>query len=519
MDKKSKGKLGTQIDRDATKNSSFHKSHKNVAEKVRLNIPSTTECCAVDTTGQTQFNTACTNSVLVTDDLKSSEKCTENTLRRKSQDIDDSAKPVICDSSFSSLDHENFVINCMKRWKNQCITWDPARVLKSSTERKRTPHYSTLEGIPEHCIVNGVWPTQSENSSRKLENLLRVFIYFSRELHGKEWSLRSLELCENLTHVTLVRCGLASLHGIQCCRNLKHIDVSQNKISSLSLDGMFRIKSLVAASNRLTSTNGVQGCTGLVHCDLSNNNITKITGVEDCIDLTHLNLSNNQLIKLSGLENSKHLIFLELSNNHLSSMHGLNACGLLRYLDVSSNNFMKLVFEQLGNLVLLDRLNLSRNNISEVKLDPETSYVWLPCLTQLDLNRNKISEETFQVTTLKTMPLLQMVDFSENFIADSETLTESVKNLPNSVQFNFVSTEAIENPRFLKFLDAAPDSGLVSLKTVAQNIVSYKHLLSSEKSESLTLHKVPREDQFKPDFVTNHCDYLVKHSELAAKHR
>ncbi|XP_078484230.1 uncharacterized protein LOC101243342 [Ciona intestinalis] len=411
MDKNFKKKLGVQVDSDAaTKSSSFHESHENVVGKVQFNTPSTTEeCCVVDTAGQTQFNSASTNSVLVRDDLKSSESYIENTVRRKSQDIDESAelKPANCDSSLSSLDRENFVINCMKLWKEQCITWNPARVLEHSTERKRTPHYSTLEGIPERCIVNGVWPNHVENSSRKLENLLQVFIHASRELHGKEWSLRSLESCENLTHVTLVRCGLASLHGIQCCRNLKHIDVSHNKISSLPLDGMFRIKSLVAARNHLTSTNGVQGCTGLVHCDLSHNNITKITGVEDCIDLTHLNLSNNQLIKLSGLENSKHLVFLELSNNHLSSMHGLNACGLLRYLDVSSNNFMKLVFKQLGNLVLLDHLNLSRNNICEVKLDTETSYIWLPCLTQLDLSRNKISEDTFQVSTLKTMPQLQ----------------------------------------------------------------------------------------------------------------
>nr|XP_039252847.1 leucine-rich repeat and IQ domain-containing protein 1-like [Styela clava] len=294
------------------------------------------------------------------------------------------------------------------------------RLIRISSAAKRLPPFSQEE------IFNGSYQTTECRINKKalsFEQIKCVFLTGIQE--GR--NLSSVSNCAYLTHLTVQNCGLLSLENMQSCPCLKFIDVSHNSINMISCNGMKQLQYLDVSCNRLTSIHGVDGCHGLLYFNLSHNNITKISGLDDVINLLNLRICNNQLINISGLCCCENLLYLDISENHLTNLDDLEDCKLLLSVIASGNNLERLGQRFLGNMVLLSRLDVSRNSLQDLDL---TENTWLPFLTDLDASINRIGssqDSDLQADFSIVMPFLSNLNLSKNLISNAKELTSLMK--------------------------------------------------------------------------------------------
>ncbi|XP_076818906.1 uncharacterized protein LOC143464800 isoform X1 [Clavelina lepadiformis] len=453
-------------------------------------------------------------------------------------------------------------------WRNKCQRWQDARsevvakphlrrTIRKSSAAKRMPP------ITEDEIVNGKWPHYRELPEvRDLHTLSRLFL---SNLSQSGRNLTQIQRCANLTHLTLLSCGLVSLEGLQSCPTLKHINVSNNRISVMSCDGMKRLETLVAVSNSLTSIHGLDRCRELQLIDLSRNNITKVQGLESACSLSHIRLSDNQLLSISGLSAVSSLLTLDISRNNLSSLDGIENCALIRSIVASNNCFDEIPLQSLRNAVLLAHLDLSQNSIKALKL---SLTVWLPSLIELDLHQNQINLENLNFDP-STAPSLMRLNLNQNLVSDFELLCKGLESFSSfselSLSENLLTKDQemrahelakscgfdvlfwdlndtrlrSSNPQLevMKQFFALPftrcaslqvSHGSEELKKLGTHLNKYLELVSAEKEDARSLSgwkvKNKIDEDFEilvmpPDIFAYHCDYLKKHLAIAAKHR
>lgn len=212
---------------------------------------------------------------------------------------------------------------------------------------------------------------------------------------GGPLSLRSLFLRDNLID-ELTRGTFAGGQIPQ----LENLDLSGNgmsKISGGALIGLPQLSQLRLARNRIgrLDSDVFEGTEKLRLVDLTDNYLTEFPGValtRHAATLTHLDLSANRIrllenddfVKLSVLQT------LNLSRNEISNLAPGTFLGLrrLRHLDMGVNSLRAIEDDAFEGLDALEKLILTDNNILLV---PASALGRLPRMVSLQLDYNRIA--------------------------------------------------------------------------------------------------------------------------------
>lgn len=188
---------------------------------------------------------------------------------------------------------------------------------------------------------------------------------------------------DQICQLSLVDSGLEALHGLKrYCSSLESLNVCGNKISQLS-DVPSSIRSL----------------------QISANLINDLTSWAHLHNLQTIDVSGNQLEGLESFSKLIHLRHLDASNNRIRNIDGVLQSDVLVSLNLAGNDIPEVDFEG-SNLVTLNELNLSKNNLMHAK-----NLHFLPRLEYLDLTENLLEDldipESEAIKELKTFCLAQ----------------------------------------------------------------------------------------------------------------
>lgn len=218
-------------------------------------------------------------------------------------------------------------------------------------------------------------------------------------------TLKSLSPCVHLRSLCMSNCNLVSTEGLEQCHNLEYVNLKNNKLEVLSFKDLSKLLYLDVSNNSIGLLHGIDGCTELRYLDMSHNHITKMHGLDSVKNLHTLLLSHNQLTSTHGLDRVVTVQCLDVSHNHLSSVDDLDKLALLQELVVSGNNLMQV--PKLTNNVLLNKLILNDNSISFLS---GLSQTWLPLLSTMSLNQNNVN----MLDPMLNLLLLETLDLSNN---------------------------------------------------------------------------------------------------------
>ena len=208
---------------------------------------------------------------------------------------------------------------------------------------------------------------------------------------------------------------------------------------------------------------GVKNC---LTVEIIAENLDDINRTVDGLSYVYTSLNLNKL-KLEHLGNAlllyKHLRYITMVNNKIKDINCIAKLPQLVSFDASKNKIESIEFlgDENGSLQFLKTLNLSSNSIEVLP------HINPPCLTNLNLNSNKISdcsmfkghnEITFlamnnnQLATcdgLHLMPKLHTLSLANNPFTSTSGLKE-LNKLPYSLESE---SEQVEEPLSLKYLD------------------------------------------------------------------
>ncbi|GAB6024667.1 hypothetical protein CHUAL_009802 [Chamberlinius hualienensis] len=206
---------------------------------------------------------------------------------------------------------------------------------------------------------------------------------------------------------------------------LLDVDISHNNVSHLppTIFSKVNVKSLLAvriSHNRLTSlpmTSMNEHVTTLHDVDVSHNRLKHVTPNSDIFyNVKRINLGYNPLS-----ENSLRSIFTEpklvqelnLANCSITSIPALET-PFLRSLNLASNKISRLNNGTFSRATLLENLDISNNQLSDITIGLGPIWMEIPDLKTLNISRNKfksIFETDFQ--PLKQLETLDMSKLSE----------------------------------------------------------------------------------------------------------
>jgi internalin A len=183
---------------------------------------------------------------------------------------------------------------------------------------------------------------------------------------------------------------IVSLEGIQCLSSLQELYLYEHHgISDISpLSTLTGLEKVRLANNYIVDISPLSKSTLITELDISENEIVSVSPLTDLVNLEKLNISFNQITDVSSLEGMTVLQILDMSTNDIgnygplsglgslielyangaSNGHGdissLSSLTTLEILELRYNNITSLV--PLNNLVLLNHLDLSSNEINDV---------------------------------------------------------------------------------------------------------------------------------------------------------
>ena len=165
------------------------------------------------------------------------------------------------------------------------------------------------------------------------------------------------------------------------------------------------------AFNKLKEIKGLEPYKNLVKLIIKDTEIREIQGLSHLSKLQILILENNKIstIRSEDLSNLENLKYLNLSGNELTEIKGLDQLSKLKYLDLSNNNISQI--NGLKKLVNLQILNLSRNKIVDVN---SKDFLSFDKLKELYLSQNQIQDIG---ASIKELGNLEILDLSNNKIS------------------------------------------------------------------------------------------------------
>ena len=160
----------------------------------------------------------------------------------------------------------------------------------------------------------------------------------------------------------------------------------------------------------------------LRYLDLSNNKFTDLKQISNIISLRELNISNNFITNLNFLNNLTSLEVLKASNNKINDIKEKMPINLID-VDLSENQFNSLEFIQNSFSDQIRHLDLSGNNINEIR-----SLRFIAVLTQI---------KVFQIDLLEKNKDLLLIQFVKHLCPSIEEFDGSDCSLiPETNLFN-----------------------------------------------------------------------------------
>lgn len=201
------------------------------------------------------------------------------------------------------------------------------------------------------------------------------------------------------------------------CTEIEHLDVSENPsitIPSDFIQGCVNLESIQYVGNKvLQFPLNILQTRNLKYLDLSSNLISNLDNVDfsKVPSLISLDLHGNRLTSVNdAISNLVNLESLNLSSNDLSEVcPALCNISSLRQLDISFNKITYLP-DEIGQLVNLEEFAITNNHLSQKF--PET-IVQLENLRDLDLRYNKLQS----IDILSRLPQLEVLYCSKNSVS------------------------------------------------------------------------------------------------------
>ncbi|XP_067131821.1 leucine-rich repeat-containing protein let-4-like [Centruroides vittatus] len=272
------------------------------------------------------------------------------------------------------------------------------RLILQLSELKRI-NESTFEELKE-CLVllllmDGKLSKVPINALKNL-NGLRVLSLAGNEIRNVP-SLRSLPL----HHLSLASNKISSLPKDTFPPVLKTLSVTHNQLKTLN-ESMLHLKDLAwlfVSSNWLTSLSG------------------ELTGMKS---LEMLSASNNNIKDLGdSFKNLKKLKYLHLDHNLIRKLrNGLHSLFNLRSLNLSFNFIRKLYGKEFINLLHLETLDLSHNQLESVG----DTFKYTRKLETLILSANKLY---ILGSSIRCPDQLGYLDLSKNYLTDLDWLIQT----------------------------------------------------------------------------------------------
>lgn len=252
-----------------------------------------------------------------------------------------------------------------------------------------------------------------------------------REIIAKPTGLILTDDVATLTNLNASIEQIQSLEGIEDLMTLTILDVSKAKISDIApLASLTQMLNLNLSSNQIEDLTALGQLTKLQELNLSNNRISQVNNMIwfSYKDLNTLNLGGNQISNYSALYRLPNLERLFLNDNQITTILPLIELAemksvepQLKEIDLSGNQITSLEEENdrhnhLQNLVNLEKMNLSRNQLTDIG-----PIVWLQNtnLTELNLSENELSS----LDPLVNMTNVEVLDLSKTGISDLSALS------------------------------------------------------------------------------------------------
>ncbi|RMD40601.1 hypothetical protein DV735_g4531, partial [Chaetothyriales sp. CBS 134920] len=217
------------------------------------------------------------------------------------------------------------------------IYWE--RIRKMRLEKK---NLSSVYGLMDYC--------------GSLEQLSVANNQVSH-LDGLPRSLRVLDIHSNALTSLVCWTGLV---------NLQYLDVSKNQLDTLDGFGcLIHLRKLVANGNQISNIDGILELDGLLELQVRENQLAKVDFTHSALDrLRKLDLSHNQLAHVGGVHHLISLEELDLAHNLLTTTGIEESAGMIKRLDVSRNQISDI---DLTPLPALQWLNADCNRLKDVQ--------------------------------------------------------------------------------------------------------------------------------------------------------
>lgn len=197
---------------------------------------------------------------------------------------------------------------------------------------------------------------------------------------------------------------ISSLAPLSNVEQLGYLYVNRNKLTSLDgLENALKLKVLQATENQIENINGITNCTILEQFNINANKVSDISLLEksaatlervffngnnvsdiSCLantdKLEYLSFDYNKVTTLDSLKNSTALLAISAEYNEIESMAGLANSTKLKYIYLPHNKIDDMT--PVANLAPRAEndfavIDLSSNNISELKLTSDKKYTYL----------------------------------------------------------------------------------------------------------------------------------------------
>ncbi|CAL7941377.1 unnamed protein product [Xylocopa violacea] len=221
------------------------------------------------------------------------------------------------------------------------------------------------------------------------------------------------------------------------------LNLANNQIKNVSVrafEGLLQLLTLNLTNNKLSYIpNGAfQGLVSLRTLDLSNNMLEKLDNkthglLDDCLSLERINLSHNRIsfITRKTFPNDPWIPYrlkeIDLSYNTMPVLTFELTVGTkkIQYLNISHNNINEIRRYVIGNLSSIQTLDLSNNEINDLSepdiFNPPTN------LTNLYLSHNRLTH--IPLNKIIPLPHLRLLDLEFNMIAMfDETFMKIINN-------------------------------------------------------------------------------------------
>jgi len=188
------------------------------------------------------------------------------------------------------------------------------------------------------------------------------------------------------------------------CNELKYLYANRNNLTSFDgLQKVLQLKVIQVEDNAITSLDGIANCTIIEQINLNgnsvddisvlaksaktlqrvyfnDNNVSSIAALSGTASLEYLSFDNNSVETLDPLKDSVSLLAISADRNKITSIEGLKNSTKLKYIYLPHNSISDM--SAISNLVPRAEndfavIDLSSNNISELKLTAEKKFTYL----------------------------------------------------------------------------------------------------------------------------------------------